>query len=350
MSEEFIQQLERKEDMGWVLSCIQLKEDVADFVENSGDSDCQRAYWERVSVWGLRREEKELIDKYVKILLKYNRPFTLIDYLAYGNWDTPELVIQILEAALKLYPEAEPNGLTLERVGSSDIEEMFKKLYSQEGMPEFEIAKLELAYLRAFDRDFEPKFLVDQVLQRPALYMELLMSAYRSDDDRGDLPSQVNDHAGQAYEALDRIQRIPGYNVGNKTVDDSKFEKWFADVNELAKSSGYTRANDIVLGRILSFAPKGKDGIWPSECVRKVFENSSSETLERHFVIGKHNQRGVCNVTWGKAEDELADKYAAIADSLQLLYPRTSAVVRQLSENYRLDAKHERARELKGSG
>jgi len=337
-----------KEDMGWVLSCIQLKEDVADFVENSGDSDCQRAYWERVSIWGLQREEKELIDKYVKILLKYNRPFTLIDYLAYGKWDTAELVIQILEAALKLYPEAEPNGLTLERVGSSDIEEMFKKLYSQEGMSEFEIAKLELAYLRAFDRAFEPKFLVDQVLQHPTLYMELLMTAYRSDDDHGDLPSQANDHAGQAYEALDRIQRIPGYDVVNKTVDDTKFIKWCADVNELAKSSGYTHANDIILGRILSFAPIGRDGIWPAECVRQVFETASSATLECHFVIGKRNQRGVCNVTGGRGEDQLADQYASIADNLRLLYPKTSAVVRQLSEDYRSDAKHERARELKG--
>ena len=31
-----------------------------------------------------------------------------------------------------------------------------------------------------------------------------------------------------------------------------------------------------------------------------------------------------------------------------LLYPKTAAVVRRLSEDYRAEAKHERARELKG--
>ena len=92
----------------------------------------------------------------------------------------------------------------------------------------------------------------------------------------------------------------------------------------------------------------GRDGIWPAECVRQVFETSASEVLERHFIIGKHNQRGIYNVTGGKGEDELADQYTCIADKLQLLYPKTSAVIRQLSEDYRAEAKRERARELKG--
>ena len=120
------------------------------------------------------------------------------------------------------------------------------------------------------------------------------------------------------------------------------------NVNELAKSSRYTLANDIVIGRILSFAPVGKDGIWPAECVRQVFETSTSETLDSHFIIGKHNQRGVHNVTGGRDEDELANWYASTADKLQLLYPKTAAVIRRLSEDYRAEAKHERARELKG--
>lgn len=337
-----------KGDLGWVLSCIQLVEDVAEFVENTGDKDCQRTYWERVNVWGLKRDDKETIDKYVKILLMYNRPFTLIDYLAYSEWNSAELVIQILKAALKLYPESEPNGLSLNQVGVSDIEKMFQKLYAQDGLPELEIAKLELLYIRVFEPSFEPKFLVDQVLQHPTLYMELLRMAYRSDDNYGDLPPETNHFAGQAFEALDRIQRIPGYDALNKWMDDTAFKKWFADVNELARSSRYTLANDIVLGRILSFSPVGRDGIWPAECVRQVFETSSSEVLERHFVTGKHNQRGVYNVSGGKAEDELADKYTLIADKLQLLYPKTSAVIRLLSDDYRTEAKRERARELKG--
>lgn len=337
-----------KEDLGWALSCIQLKEDIAEFVENSGDRDCQRAYWERVSIWGLQREDQVSIDKYVRILLKYNRPFTLIDYLAYSKWDTAELIIQILEAALKLYPGAEPNGLTLERVGSSDIEKMFEKLYAQSGLPELEIARLELAYLRAFDHRFEPQFLVDQVLQQPTLYMELLTTAYRSDDDRGEAPSQATPHARQAFEALDRIRRIPGYAAENKVMDNAAFKKWYVNVSELAKSSRYTLANDIVMGHILSFAPVGKDEIWPAECVRQVFETSASETLKHHFIIGKHNQRGVHNVTGGRDEDELANRYTSTADKLQLLYPKTAAVIRRLSEDYRSEAKHERARELKG--
>ena len=131
-------------------------------------------------------------------------------------------------------------------------------------------------------------------------------------------------------------------------MDSTAFTKWYVNVNELAKSSRYTLANDIVMGHMLSFAPVGKDGIWPAECVRQVFETSASEALERHFIIGKHNQRGIHNVTGGRDEDELANRYAATADKLQLLYPKTAAVIRCLSEDYRAEAKRERARELKG--
>ena len=116
----------------------------------------------------------------------------------------------------------------------------------------------------------------------------------------------------------------------------------------MARSSGYTLANDITVGRILSFAPIGNDGIWPAECVRRLFENPHSETLERNFIIGKQNQRGIHSATGGAGEDALAEKYAAIADRLQLLYPRTSAIIRRISDEYRYEAKRERASELKG--
>lgn len=337
-----------KEEMGWALGCIQLREDIVEYIENSSDFDCQRAYWERVSLWGIQQEDTETVNNYVKIFLKFRRPFSLIDFLAYSDWNSAELVIQILEAALKLYPDAEPSGLTLPQVGSSDIEKMFQKLYSHEGMPEFEIAKLELAFIRTFDFDFEPKYLVDQVLQHPSLYMELLTMAYRCDDNQSSSPAQSPHYAELAYDALERIKRIPGYDAETHVMNDSVFKKWFEDVNELSKTSGYTLANNIVLGHILSFSPVGKDGLWPCECVRNIFESPHSVELEQSFIVGKENQRGVHNVTGGRDEDELAEHYASIANNLQLLYPKTSSVIRCLSGDYRTEAQRERARELKG--
>ena len=336
-----------KSDLGWVLSCVQIKKEIVEYIESLGDPECRRAYWEQVSVWGMDRSDDDWISRCVTMLLEYNRPFTVIDYLSYSDWANTKLILQTLQSALRLYPEAEPNGLTLAHVGQSDIENMFRKLYAQNDVPELEAAKLELAYLRVFDQDFEPKYLVDQVLQQPALYMELLTTAYLPDEGNRDLSTRQKEYAKQADEALDRIQRIPGYCVSSKKMDDAAFAKWITDVNELARSSGYTLANDITVGRILSHAPIGNDGIWPAECVRRLFESAHSETLERNFIIGKQNQRGIHNVTGGAGEDALAEKYAAIADKLQLLYPRTSAIIRRISDGYRYEAKRERARELK---
>lgn len=102
-----------KAELGWALSCIQFRADIAEFVESLGDLDCQRIYWEWVSLWGMPQEDKESVDDYVKILLKFQRPFSLIRSLAYTEWDSAELVIQVLKDALNLYPNAEPNGLNL---------------------------------------------------------------------------------------------------------------------------------------------------------------------------------------------------------------------------------------------
>ena len=102
------------------------------------------------------------------------------------------------------------------------------------------------------------------------------------------------------------------------------------------------------MGRILSYSPAGNDGLWPVECVRNVFEQPHSESLETEFIIGRKNQRGIHTVTAGEEEKRIAEEYAAMADGLQLLYPQTASIIRRLSDSYRGEAKAERARELKG--
>jgi hypothetical protein len=125
----------KKEDLGWTLSCIPLREDVATFVDNSSDSDCQHTYWERVSIWGMQAENHATIDKYVIRFLEHHRPFTLIHYFGYSHWNNAKLIIRILEAAVKQYPSAEPTGFTLSHVHFSHVEEMFSGINPESDQP-----------------------------------------------------------------------------------------------------------------------------------------------------------------------------------------------------------------------
>ena len=335
-------------DLGWVLSCIPISQEITDYIESTNSEACRQSYWEQVNVFAMDMKDQEWIKQSIQALLTYKRPYSLIRCLSCSNWNDSELILKILNEALHQYPELEANGLTLEQVENYYIEKMFLKLYSKNDVAELDVAKLEFAYLQIFDMDFEPKYLVNQVLSRPEVYLELLTVAYRSDDQVGiSSPHQMR-FVRQAYDALNRIHRIPGVNQGTGQLDEKAFFKWVADVTELSKSRHYSLANHVVMGNILSYAPIGKDGLWPAECVRRLFEDLHSDTLEDNFIIGKENQHGVYTLTAGREEDSLAEQYGISADKLQLLYPRTAAILRRVSEGYRSEAKWERTRELKG--
>lgn len=335
-------------DLGWVLSCPPISPEIAAYVDSIGNAECRRVYWEQVRIFGEDSSDNNWVERCVQTLLEYHRPYTVIDWLSYSDWNETTLILEILHKALQQYPKAEPKGLTLEQVGYNDIERMFLKLYANADVPELDAARLELAYIQIFDLDFEPKYLIDQVLHYPELYMELLASAYYPDEGKMTSTSIRMKYAEQSRTALDRIHRIPGFDKTSGQMNEYIFDKWVANVTELARSSGYTQASDIVLGTILSYAPTGSDGIWPTECVRRLFERPHSDILENHFIIGLENQRGVHDVTGGASEDALAEKYYAYAENLQLLYPCTASIIHRISDNYRTVAKSERARELKG--
>lgn len=335
-------------DLGWVLSCMPISKEITDYVEGTNSEACRQSYWEKVCIFAIDTEDEGWIKQNIQALLKYKRPNALIDCLSYSDWNDSELILNILHEALRQYPEPDVTGLTLAQVGNDDIERMFLKLYSKTDISELDVAKLELAYLQIFNMNFEPKYLVNQVLSCPELYLELLTVAYRSDDNVESSTQNQVEFAKQAYDALNRIRRIPGVNKDTGQLDELIFFTWVTDVTELSKSRHYSLANDIVMGNILSYAPIGKDGFWPAECVRRIFENPHSDTLENHFIIGKENQRGVHTATGGRSEDVLAEQYSVSANKLQLLYPHTAAILRRISDHYRSEAKRERARELKG--
>ena len=107
-------------------------------------------------------------------------------------------------------------------------------------------------------------------------------------------------------------------------------------------------ACDIQIGKILSYSPVDEDGVWPHKCVRDFLEKTTSETINDHICIGVFNQRGVHTVTGGDEEEQFAATYNEYAQKLQLLYPKTAYIVKEISDRYKCESRFERARELKG--
>lgn len=336
-------------NLGWTLSCLPLCEEITKIIEDVDCDNIKHVYWENVRVFGIKTDNTAWVNSCIHALLNNNRAYSVIDSFAYSDWNEPEIIMEVLSATLTQYPNPEPSGLQLSNVGSNDIEKLFKKLYQKPIVPDMDVARLELAYLKVFDIEFEPQCLMRQLLSSPEIYFELLTAAYRPDDKEiGELTEQQRKFAEVSFSALEHVHRIPGTSVGGNHVKLEEFDNWISKTNQLAKENNYCESHDIVLGKILSYSPVGEDGIWPAECVRNIFEKPHSETLAVHFIIGRENQRGVHTVTAGIEEEIIANNYKHQADELQLLYPQTAAILLRLSNAYHAESKAERARELKG--
>lgn len=339
----------KPEELGWVLCCLPIDKKITAIVNGTNSEKCKKYYWENINIYGMDINDEVWANDTIHSFLAYKRPYSIINRFAYGDWNEPNTIIEVLKAALLQQPNPEPSGLTLQCVETYNIEKMFKKLYKKANGLELEIAQLELSYIKTFNLEFEPKCLIDLIFDSPETYFELLTSAFYSDEGENKDKSKSKNHFAEiAYTVLERIRRIPGYSVENKTIDETKFKQWINATTVLANRNKYTTAHDVVLGKILSYSPNGSDGIWPAECVRYVLENSHSETLKNQFIIEKKNQRGIYTMTAGKEEEKIAIDYKIQADKLQLFYPFTAAILLKISDDYHNQAEYERAIEIKG--
>jgi len=87
------------------------------------------------------------------------------------------------------------------------------------------------------------------------------------------------------------IDELPGQS--GEDIDLTKLTEWIKHAQEKCKQVNRLPICDEKIGKILSHAPSGKDGIWPHEAVREVIEGISSKDMERGIEIGIYNQRGV---------------------------------------------------------
>lgn len=138
------------------------------------------------------------------------------------------------------------------------------------------------------------------------------------------------------------MSRIPGHNeIGVLTGKD--LAKWIAAVRQSASNLSRADIADINIGKVLSNAPVGDDGIWPCEPVRQVLEDIQSEAMMRGMHTGVYNSRGV---HWrgegGDQERELAAKYRTWGQALQSSHPYVaSKLLMELVRTYEAEANRE---------
>lgn len=317
---------------------------------DSLEDEIKMYFWENVyelKIYNLN--DNNIVNTVLAELLEHNRCFSAFNLLKFTDAADTALMILILQRCYDSFDIAETCGRSNKIMDAYSVSEVFKKIYESKSIDVYTVFNLEFKYISWIKDIIKPKCLMEVLAQNPSLYVEIISEMYKSDEeieeDKPHSTKKSDSFIKRLYDLMDCFTDIPGCNENIKEQDI--FDCWIKDVQNIAEKAGYSQATELCLGKLLSYAPVGNDGIFPHEIVRTFFEKNASEDLIREFMISKYNQRGVHAMTEGRAEKNIADAYYSDSKALRISYPNTAQILNRMAKDYEYDSLHDRNFELR---
>jgi len=311
----------------------------------------QAKYWSEVAPDWSGQSEADLNES-VDRLLKVERPraaFSVVR-LEPEKLD-PEVLFRLL-SAIATGGNDKTGTYQLERWS---VEQAFKHLDASKVLTRDQKAGLEFAYLEILARPWDKRNdgygipnLERYIEAHPEVFLQAITWAYKRKDGAADpVEFQVSEDkrsnmAARGYKLVEAIERIPGHNhVGELKTD--LLAKWIGTVRQGAAELSRADVADSCIGKLLSNAPIGQDGVWPCEPVRQVMEDIQSERMMEGAHVGVYNSRGVhFRGEGGDQEREIAEKYRKWGEALRFSHPFVSSkLLMGLAQSYEHDANRE---------
>jgi addiction module HigA family antidote len=295
----------------------------------------QELYWNEVSpdwIHDSDAENSEAIER----LLAAKRPRAAFSCIRYKPSKLqPLLLYRVLDAMAKGGVD-KPGQYQVEQYS---VEEVFMALDRASEITLEQKAGLEFAYLDALARPWSNRQkhgilnLEKYIEDHPEIFVQAVVWGYKRKDGGEDpqefrvAPEHLQHFAERGYKLLEALERIPGQDKPEDR-QASQLAAWIKTVRDKCAELGRGDIADICLGKLLSSAPEGSDGVWPCEPVRQVMEDIQSERISEGAHTGLYNARGVI---WrgegGDQERDLAEKYRRWAVALQYSHPFVSSTL-----------------------
>lgn len=256
-------------------------------------------------------------------------------------------VVDLLDTALAQQPsDHEINQMTGYYLG--ELLDFLTRSHADDAT----IARYEFSFFRLLEHSREPAALTRILATDPGVFVDLVKLAFRGKDEpRRERSTQDSHLAGQAYTVLNGWKGYPGRTADGE-IDPDILDEWVTRARLLLSESGRADVGDEVIGESFAHCPVGEDGAWPPEPIRGMIERIGSQELENGVLIGRLNSRGVTSrgvYDGGQQERDLAAKYRHWSAITASKWPRTSRILRNISERYERDARREDAEaELRG--
>ena len=313
----------------------------------------QRRYWGDVRPW--HAVDEELVEA-VERLLAAGRPRAAFSISKYKPKD---LGADLMYRLLLMVAQGGSEEAGTYQLEQHYLQKAIEVIDASTSLGLEQKAGLEFAYVDALASLFGRKKkshlsnLERYVENHPDFYVQALAWAYKRKDGKEDLPEhkappeRKTAVAERAYKMLEGLSRLPGYGQGTELRYELLLD-WVQKVRVLAADIGRLDVADICIGRLLSTAPEGADGVWPCEPVRQVIEDIQSKKMTHGASIGRFNSRGVVTgARGGNQEWDLASHYRRAAEALEFSHPFVAiALLGDLAQQYERMAKHEDTDEL----
>ena len=309
----------------------------------------RQTYWGEVTPDQIRESDEENNES-IERLISAKRPraaFASVKYML--PLIRPDLLFKLMSKVLKDGKD-KPGHYQLDQYY---VEQAFKLMNKNPELTLEQKAGLEFDYIEALSQPWRrgeaygiPN-LEKYVEAHPELFVQAVVWTYKRDDDGTDpeewqVPAEQVEHfAKRGYKLLEGLNVIPGHDdLGDLKAE--RLSKWIKTVREACDELGRLKVCDISLGRLMSCAPEGEDGVWPCEPVRDVMEEVRSREMMEGAHTGLYNSRGVKLGEGGSQERALADKYRAWANALQYSHPFLAAnLLMSMVKTYEYEATRE---------
>lgn len=316
-----------------------------DLVKAAG-LEVEKLYWSRVGLWGHGKLSEGDLQFLIESLVSHGRLTEAIHYISSQSHSKdgqlpPAFITDTLEMAIsdtKMQP-VDWSQLV------DDVPHLLKVIEASKEIDDERLGRLELLFLSWLEHsEYQPKALMRSLNDNPTLFCELVDLLFRAENDE---PRELSQEEARLNSQADKLLRLwrtlPGSDEqGN--IDEVKLSTWVVTAKALVNDSGRGASGERQIGQLLSHSPKGADGLWPHEGVRRVIEEVVSDHVERGFKVGAFNNRGVITrslTEGGVQEREIAVRYRDYALRFRDDWPRTSQILDRMANEYERYARGE---------
>lgn len=288
---------------------------------------------------GCKTDDKKLLNAAIENLLLYSCWHKLfhIMYMQSKQFSVEKILSILSESIRKINEEKY-------QISNNDaylIKELLSTVYDRIGI-DFErypeLLEIEILLFRAID--WEDMKCCQYMFKRNAnYYADILSACYKRDD--GELNIELSSDQQRILLELElSLNFCPGEENGS--INKDVLSVWISTFHKRLETQGQRYLFTPKLGKLFACSPNGSDGTFPHECIRQQIEEIGDNELIESFAVSLFNKRGVFNMTGGKEELILAQKYRQMKEQCEIRYPKTSKAFSLVSEHYMQLSKRER--------